>query len=66
MLQAGRSRIRYPMVIGFTNWSNLSGLAASLGSTQPLTKLSARSVLGGKARQARKVHNLTAIYEPIV
>jgi hypothetical protein len=38
----------------------------ALGSTQPLTEMSTRNLPGGKGWPARKVDNLTAIYEPIV
>jgi hypothetical protein len=38
----------------------------ALGSTQPLTEMSTRNILGGKGWPERKVHNLTAIFEPIV
>jgi hypothetical protein len=38
----------------------------TLGSTQPLTEMSARNLPGGKGRLARKADNLTAICEPIV
>jgi hypothetical protein len=34
----------------------------TLGSTQPLTKMSTRNVPGDKGRPARKVGNLTAIH----
>jgi hypothetical protein len=37
-----------------------------LGSTQPLTEMSARNLPGGKERPVRKADNLTAICEPIV
>jgi hypothetical protein len=37
-----------------------------LGSTQPLTEMSARNFPGGKERPARKADNLTALCEPIV
>jgi hypothetical protein len=36
-----------------------------LGSTQPLTEMSTRNILGGKGLPARKADNLTAICEPI-
>jgi hypothetical protein len=43
-----------------------SSRTMALGSTQPLTEMSTRNLLGGsKGRPARKA-NLTAIYEPIV
>jgi hypothetical protein len=38
----------------------------ALGSTQPLTEMSTRNILGGKGRPARKADNVTAIYAPIV
>jgi hypothetical protein len=38
----------------------------ALGSTQLLTEMSTRNLLGGKGLLARKANNLTAIYEPIV
>jgi hypothetical protein len=37
-----------------------------LGSTQPLTEMSAGNIPGGKGRSTRKADNLTAICEPIV
>jgi hypothetical protein len=38
----------------------------ALGSTQPLTELSTRSLPGVKGRSAHKADNLTAISEPLV
>jgi hypothetical protein len=38
----------------------------SLGSTQPLTEMSARNLPGGKRRPAPKADNLTAICELFV
>jgi hypothetical protein len=38
----------------------------ALGSTQRLTEMSARNLLGGKWRSVRKADNITAICEPIV
>jgi hypothetical protein len=38
----------------------------ALGSTQPLTEMSTRNILGCKGRPACMVNNLAAIYEPIV
>jgi hypothetical protein len=47
-LQAGRSRVRVPMRwIFFFNLPNPSGRTMVLGSTQPLTELSTRNLLGG-------------------
>jgi hypothetical protein len=37
----------------------------ALGSTQPLTEMSARNLPLGKERPIRKADNLTAICEPI-
>jgi hypothetical protein len=36
------------------------------GSTQPLTEMSTRNLLGDKGRPARKADHLTAICEPII
>jgi hypothetical protein len=38
----------------------------TLGSTQPLTEMSTRNLLGGEGRPVRKTDKLTATYEPIV
>jgi hypothetical protein len=38
----------------------------ALGSTQPLTEMSTRSLPGGKERPARRADNLAAIYAPNV
>jgi hypothetical protein len=38
----------------------------TLGSTQFRTEMSTRILPGGKERPARKVDNLTTIYEPTV
>jgi hypothetical protein len=38
----------------------------ALWSTQPLTEMSTRNILGGEGRPARKADSLSAIYEPIV
>jgi hypothetical protein len=64
-VEAGRLRIRVP-VIGFFNLPNPSSRIMALGSTQPLTEMSTRNILGGKGRLARKAPNITAICEPIV
>jgi hypothetical protein len=37
-----------------------------LGSTQPLTEISARNLPGGEGRPAREADNFTAICEQIV
>jgi hypothetical protein len=38
----------------------------TLGSTQPLTEMSTRNILGGKGRQAHNADNTTTVCEPIV
>jgi hypothetical protein len=55
-----------PGVIGFFNWPNPSSRTMTLGSTQPLTEMSTRSLPGGKARPAPKTDNLTTISESVV
>jgi hypothetical protein len=37
----------------------------ALGSTESLTEMSTKNLLGGKGRPERKADNLTAIREPI-
>jgi hypothetical protein len=59
MLQAGRSRVRFPM-------RSLDFDTMTLGSIQPLTEMSTRNFPGGKGRPARGADNLTAIYDPTV
>jgi hypothetical protein len=41
-------------------------MALALVSTQPLTEMGTRNLLGGKGLPARKADKLTAICEPIV
>jgi hypothetical protein len=50
-------------VIGFSNLPNPSSRIIALGSTQPLTKMSTRSLPGGNGQSARKA-DLIAICEP--
>jgi hypothetical protein len=38
----------------------------ALGSTQPLTEMSARNLPEGKGQPAHEADNLTLIYQPIV
>jgi hypothetical protein len=61
MLQAGRSPVRVLDEVDFFNLHNLA-----LGSTQPVTEMSATNLPGGKTRPARKADNLAAICEPNV
>jgi hypothetical protein len=67
MLQAGRSRIQFPMrSLDFLNWPNIFSLTMALKSTQPLTEMSTRNLPGVKGRPARKAENLIAICESTV
>jgi hypothetical protein len=38
----------------------------ALGSTQPLTEMSTKNILGSKEQPARKADSLAAICEPII
>jgi hypothetical protein len=49
----------------FFGLPKISSRNMHLGSTQPLTKMSTRNLLGGKERPAHKADNLAAISEPI-
>jgi hypothetical protein len=60
MLEAGRSRVRFPMRPGFFNLPNPSS------RTMALTEMSTRNLPGGKGRPAREADNLTVICEPTV
>ena len=45
VLQAGRPRVRFPMVsLEFFHWHNPSGRTMTLGLTQPLTEMSTRNI----------------------
>jgi hypothetical protein len=62
VVQAGRSRMRFPMKsVDFSIYLNVA-----LWSTQPLTEMSTRNLPRGKGRLSLKVDNLTDICEPIV
>jgi hypothetical protein len=50
----------------FSTLPNPSGHTMALGSTQPLTEMSTRRSLWGKARSARRTDNVTTIYDPSV
>jgi hypothetical protein len=66
MLQAGRSRIRFPMKsLDFFNLPDPSSRNVVLVSTQPL-EMSTMKLPRGKRSPARKADNLTAICESIV
>jgi hypothetical protein len=67
MLQAGRSQVRFPMrSLDFSIDLPPFSRTMALGSTQLLTQMSTRNLLGGNGRPALKADNLTAICEPIV
>jgi hypothetical protein len=66
MLQAGRSRVQVPMrSLDFFNLPNTSSCTMALGSTQPLTEMSTRNILG-MSRLSRKCGslNISQPYEP--
>jgi hypothetical protein len=66
MLQAGRSPVRVPDEVDFSNLRNTSSRAMAVGSNQPLTEMRTTSVPEGKKQPARTVDNLAAICEPNV
>jgi hypothetical protein len=67
MLQAGMSRVRFPMkLLDFSIDLVLTAALMTQGSTQPLTEMSTRNIPEGKGRQALKADNLSAIYVPTV
>jgi hypothetical protein len=67
MLQAGRSRVPFPIrSLAFSIYLILPAALWAWGSIQPVTEMSIRNLPGGKGRLARKADHLTAICEPIV
>jgi hypothetical protein len=48
VLQTGRLRDRFPIVIGIFHWHNPSGRTMALGSTRPLTEISTKNISWGK------------------
>jgi hypothetical protein len=60
MLQAGRSRIQFPIrsLILF-NWPNPSSCTVALGSTQLLTEMNTRNLPGGKCGRGVRLTTLT-------
>jgi hypothetical protein len=65
VLQARRSPVRVPDEVDFFNLPNPFHTMA-LGSTQPLTEMSARNLPGGKKWPVHRADNLTAFCKPNV
>jgi hypothetical protein len=66
VLQAGGSRVRFPMwSLDFSNLLNTSSRTMTLGSNQPLTEMNTRNIPEVKGRPTRKAE-VTVICEPIV
>jgi hypothetical protein len=63
MLQAGRSRVRFPKKSMDFLIDLILPAALCPGSTQRLTGMNTRNLPEGKGRPTRKADNLTAIYE---
>jgi hypothetical protein len=66
MLQAGRSTVRVPDEVDFSNLPNTPRRTMTLGSTQTLKEMSNNNLSGGKKRPASRADNLAAICEPSV
>jgi hypothetical protein len=58
--------VRVPMRWTFFNFHNPSSRTMALGSTQLLTEMSTKYILGVKGWSASRADNLTAIFEPVV
>jgi hypothetical protein len=56
MLQAGRSPVRVPDEVDFSNLLNPSSHTVTLELTQPLTKMSISNLPGGKKLPAHRAH----------
>jgi hypothetical protein len=66
MLQAGRSRVRVPMMWIFFRFTYFFQPQYGPGVDSALTEISTRNLPGGKGRPERKADKLTDICEPIV
>jgi hypothetical protein len=67
VLQAGRSRVRFPMrLLHFSTYLKPSSRTMALELKHSLTEMSTTNLPGTKARPARKADNPTAIWELIV
>jgi hypothetical protein len=64
VLQAGRSPVRVQDEVDLFNLPNPSSRTVTLGSTQPLKKVSTRNHPGGKKRPALRADNFAAVCVP--
>jgi hypothetical protein len=67
MLQAGKSRVRFPLMsLDFSVDLMLPSALWTWDQPSLLREMSTRNIPGGKWRPARKADNHAAIYEPII
>jgi hypothetical protein len=64
LILAARLPVRIPDEADFSTYLILPVTLWPWGSTQPLTGMSTRKLLGGKKRPVRRAEKLAAIYEP--
>jgi hypothetical protein len=65
MVKAGRSQVRFAMLLYYSTDVILPAALWPLGSTQPLTEISTRNLPGDEKQPAVKADNLNAICESI-